>query len=122
MAPTIVYDASGKPILAIGAAGGMTIPAQVAKAIVGVLDWKLPVGEAIALPQIYVNDDLVVVEAGPQGERLVAMTSALQKLGHKVVSFPLPLKANGIEWVGSGKTGGWRGGVDPRSEGVATGF
>jgi gamma-glutamyltranspeptidase/glutathione hydrolase len=118
MAPSIVYDASGTPILAIGAAGGMTIPAQVAKAIVGVLDWKLAVGDAIALPQIYVNDDLVVVEAGPQGERLVAMIPALQKLGHKVVSFPLPLKANGIERVGSG----WRGGVDPRSEGVAAGF
>jgi gamma-glutamyltranspeptidase / glutathione hydrolase len=118
MSPTIVYDASGKPILAIGAAGGMTIPAQVAKAIVGVLDWKLPVGDAIALPQIYVNDDLVVVEAGAQGERLVAMIPALQKLGHKVVSFPLPLKANGIERVGTG----WRGGVDPRSEGVAAGF
>ena len=118
MSPSIVYDASGKPILAIGAAGGMTIPAQVAKAIVGVLDWKLPVGDAIALPQIYVNDDLVVVEAGPQGERLVAMIPDLQKLGHKVVSFPLPLKANGVERVGTG----WRGGVDPRSEGVAAGF
>ena len=118
MSPAIVYDAKGKPILAIGAAGGMTIPAQVAKAIVGVLDWQLAVGDAIALPQIYVNDDLVVVEAGTQGAPLVAMIPALEKLGHKVVSFPLPLKANGIERVGSG----WRGGVDPRSEGVATGY
>jgi gamma-glutamyltranspeptidase/glutathione hydrolase len=122
MSPAIVYDASGRPILAIGAAGGMTIPAQVAKAIVGVLDWKLPVGEAIALPQIYVNDDLVVVEAGPQGGALVAMIPALEKLGHKVVSFPLPLKANGLERIGTGKDAGWRGGVDPRSEGVADGF
>jgi gamma-glutamyltranspeptidase / glutathione hydrolase len=122
MSPSIVYDATGRAILAIGAAGGMTIPAQVAKAIVGVLDWRLPVGDAIALPQIYVNDDLVVVEAGPQGERLAAMVPALQKLGHKVVAFPLPLKANGIERVGPGKTGIWRGGVDPRSEGFATGF
>ena len=118
MSPAIVYDASGRPILAIGAAGGMTIPAQVAKAIVGVVDWKLPVGEAIALPQIYVNDNLVVVEAGPQGGALVGMIPALEKLGHKVVSFPLPLKANGLERVGTG----WRGGVDPRSEGVADGF
>jgi len=118
MSPSIVYDTRGRPILAIGAAGGMTIPAQVAKAIVGVLDWGLPVGDAIALPQIYVNDDLVVVEGGPQGERLAAMQPALEKLGHKVVSFPLPLKANGLEKLGSG----WRGGVDPRSEGVAMGF
>jgi gamma-glutamyltranspeptidase/glutathione hydrolase len=118
MSPSIVYDAGGKPILAVGAAGGMTIPAQVAKAIIGVLDWKLAVGDAIALPQIYVNDDLVVVEAGVQGERLAAIIPALEKLGHKVVSMQLPLKANGIERVGAG----WRGGVDPRSEGVARGF
>ena len=122
MSPAIVYDASGKPMLAIGAAGGMTIPAQVAKAIVGVLDWKLSVGDAIALPQIYVNDDLVVVEAGAQGGALVGMIPALEKLGHKVVSFPLPLKANGLERVGSGRDAGWRGGVDPRSEGQAAGF
>ena len=118
MSPAIVYDARGHAMLAIGAAGGMTIPAQVAKAIVGVLDWKLPVGTAIALPQIYVNDDLVVVEAGAQGGALVAMIPALEKLGHKVVSFPLPLKANGLERVATG----WRGGFDPRSEGMSDGF
>ncbi len=118
MSPAIVYDARGRAILAIGAAGGMTIPAQVAKAIVGVLDWKLPVGDAIALPQIYVNDDIVVVEAEPQGGALIAMIPALEKLGHKVVKLNLPLKANGLERVGNG----WRGGVDPRSEGVADGF
>ena len=118
MSPSIVYDRRGKPILAIGAAGGMTIPAQVAKAIIGVLDWKLPVGDAIALPLIYVNDDVVVVEAGPQGEPLAAMIPQLKALGHNVVSFPLPLKANGLERTGSG----WRGGVDPRSEGAAAGF
>ncbi len=122
MSPSIVYDSRGRAILAIGAAGGMTIPAQVAKAIIGVLDWKLPVGDAIALPLVSVNDGLVVVEAGPQGERLKAMVPALEKLGHKVASFPLPLKANGLERVGNGRTGLWRGGVDPRSEGVATGF
>ena len=122
MAPTIVYNAKGQPILAIGAAGGMTIPAQVAKAIVGVLDWKLPVGDAIALPLIYVNDNVVVVEAGPQGKLLAPMIPALKALGHSIVSVPLPLKANGLERLGAGKNGGWRGGVDPRSEGLAAGY
>ncbi len=118
MSPSIVYDARGRVILAIGAAGGMTIPAQVAKAIIGVLDWKLSVGDAIALPQIYVSDDLLIVEKSPQGAKLLAMVPALEKLGHRTAAFPLPLKANGIERI----AGGWRGGVDPRSEGVADGF
>ena len=118
MAPAIVYDAKGRVVLAIGAAGGMTIPAQVAKAIIGVLDWKLSVQDAITLPLVYVSDDLLIAEKSPQGEPLVKMLPALEKLGHRTGTYPLPLKANGIERI----AGGWRGGADPRSEGVAIGY
>ncbi len=118
MSPCIVYDSKGRVVLAVGAAGGMTIPAQVAKAIIGVLDWKLPVQEAIALPVLFVAGDLVIAEAGPQGAPLARLLPDLQKLGHRTGVYPLPLKANGIERV----PGGWRGGADPRSEGVALGL
>ena len=117
MAPTLVYDAKGSVVLAIGAAGGPTIPAQVAKAIIGVLDWKLSLGDAIALPLPYASDDLLVAEAGMPS--LAAMLPALEKLGHRTASYPMPLKANGLERLPGG---GWRGGVDPRSEGVALGL
>ena len=40
MAPTIVYNPDGSVRLALGAAGGPTIIAQIAKALVGVLDWS----------------------------------------------------------------------------------
>ena len=118
MSPTLVYDRRGRVVLAVGAAGGQTIPAQVAKAIIGVLDWKLSVQDAIALPLVYVSGDLLIAEKSPQGAPLVAMLPALEKLGHRTASVPLPLKSNGIERVG----GGWRGGADPRSEGVAIGL
>ena len=49
MAPTVVYAPDGQVRLAIGAAGGSTIIAQVAKAIVGVVDWKLSAQDAIGL-------------------------------------------------------------------------
>jgi gamma-glutamyltranspeptidase/glutathione hydrolase len=118
MSPTLVYDAKGRVVLAIGAAGGMTIPAQVAKAIVGVLDWQKPVEAAIGLPQVYISGDLLVVEKGPQGAALQAMIPALEKLGHRTVEASLPLKGNGMERI----AGGWRGGADPRSEGTTLGF
>ncbi len=117
MSPTLVYDARGRVVLSIGAAGGQTIPAQVAKAIIGVLDWKLSIGDAIALPLAYASDDLLVAEAGAPA--LAAMIPALETLGHRTASYPMPLKANGIERLPSG---GWRGGADPRSEGVALGL
>src|SRR5207244_4383166 len=53
MAPTIVYGPDGKVRLAIGAAGGSTIIAQVAKAIVAVVDWKMSAQDAIGLGQVY---------------------------------------------------------------------
>jgi gamma-glutamyltranspeptidase/glutathione hydrolase len=118
MSPTLVYDSKGQVVLAIGAAGGMTIPAQVAKAIIGVLDWQLPVEQAISLPQVYVSGDLLVVEKGEQGQPLQAMIPALEKLGHRTVEASMPLKANGAERI----TGGWRGGADPRSEGRSSGL
>lgn len=115
MSPAIVYDRNGKVILVVGAAGGQTIPAQVAKAIIGVLDWHLAVQDAIALPLVYTSDDLVILE---KGTAAAGFEPALQALGHKTAQYPLPLKANGIERV----KGGWRGGADPRSEGVALGL
>lgn len=111
MAPTIVYGPGGEVVLSVGAAGGPTIPAQVAKTIIGVLDWKLDIQQAIDLPVIMVFGDRVIIETGRHGERLAAMAPALEKLGHaKVVVTTLPYKANGIEKT----AGGWRGGVDGR--------
>lgn len=112
MAPTIVYGPDGKVRIALGAAGGSTIIAQVAKAIVAVLDWKMPAQQAIGLGLLYAPGDTAVAEKGTQ---LEAMAPALRALGQNVQVAPLGLKANAIERVG----GRWVGAADPRSEGVA---
>lgn len=112
MAPTIVYGPDGKVRIAIGAAGGSTIIAQVAKALVGVLDWKLSAQDAIAMGLLYAPKLDAVAEKGTQ---LDAMVPALQALGERIQIAPLGLKANAIERV----NGVWVGAADPRSEGVA---
>jgi gamma-glutamyltranspeptidase/glutathione hydrolase len=115
MAPMLVYDRSGHLRLAIGAAGGATIPAQVAKAIIGVLDWKLSAQQAIALPQLFAPGDTVRVE---QGTWLEAMIPALVALGHADVRpMEAGFKANAVEVVGGRLVGA----VDPRSEGAVAG-
>ena len=114
MAPTLVYGPDGQLRLAIGAAGGATIPVQVLKAIIGVIDWRLSAQEAIALPTIYAPEgDTVFVE---KGTALEAMIPALLALGHKAVIAREPsFKANAVERVGNR----WLGAADPRSEGAA---
>jgi len=112
MSPTIVYDAGGKPVLALGSAGGKRIIMHVMKTLVGVLDFGLPVKEAIALPNIYFGGDATLVE---QGTFLAQMTSDLAKIDGVVVASQLPSKVNAIERT----TTGWQGAADPRADGTA---
>src|SRR5690349_2268186 len=114
MSPTVVYGPDGAVVLAVGAAGGSTIPAQVIKTIVGVLDFKLSPQGAIALPVIVApGGDTVYLESGTF---LAAMAPQLQALGQQIAYRPPgTFKANAIQWV----NGRWIGGADPRSEGVA---
>ena len=114
MSPTIVYNPDGSVRIAVGAAGGSTIIAQVAKALVAVLDWHMSAQDAIALGLLYAPGPVAAAE---KGTSLEAMVPALQALGEHVQVAPLGLKANAIERVG----GRWVGAADPRSEGVAIG-
>jgi gamma-glutamyltranspeptidase/glutathione hydrolase len=113
MSPTLVFDAAGKPVAAFGAAGGATIIAQVAKALIAHLDWGMPIEEALAAPQIMADRRGLRYE---EGTRLEGMAAGLKALGHKDVrGSTLPLKANAVARDGKG----WRGAADPRSEGLA---
>ena len=115
MAPMIVTSPDGHVRLAVGAAGGPTIPAQVIKAIIGVIDWRMTAQAAIAAPEIFApSGPNIFVE---KGTALEAMIPALTALGHASVKTlePQTFKANAIEW----KNGLWKGAADPRSEGIA---
>jgi gamma-glutamyltranspeptidase / glutathione hydrolase len=113
MSPTIVYGPDGKVRLAVGGAGGSTIPAQVVKVIIGVIDFHLTAQQAVALPMLYAPGDTVYVESGTFLER---MTPKLRTMGHTVKTLPPgTFKANAIEQV----NGRWAGAADPRSEGAA---
>ena len=112
MSPTIVYDASGKPVLALGSAGGPRIIMHVAKTLIGWIDFGLPAQEAIALPNIYFSNDATLVE---QRTYLEGMMGQIAPITGLVVSSGLGSKVNAAEYV----DGAWRGAADPRSEGVA---
>lgn len=115
MSPTIVFAPDSHVRLALGAAGGATIIAQVAKAIIGVIDWRLSAQDAIALPVLFSPGETLFVEKGTAHE---AMIPALRALGHaRVEARPPGFKANAVEWVG----GRWIGAADPRSEGTSVG-
>jgi gamma-glutamyltranspeptidase / glutathione hydrolase len=113
MSPTIVYDATGKPIFTVGAAGGRTIIMQVAKTLIAHLDWGMDAKDAIAAPNIWWAGDAVQVEANTP---LAAMAGRLAGYGRPVLATDMTrLKANAAQRTPQG----WVGAADPRSEGIA---
>lgn len=112
MSPTVVFDRDGKPVLALGSAGGKRIIMHVIKTLIGVLDFGMPLDQAIALPNIYFGGGALLVE---QKTPLADMVPALVKFGQAVKPADLGSKVNGLQRV----DGKWTGAADPRSEGNA---
>ncbi len=111
MSPTVVFDKAGKPVLALGSAGGKRIIMHVTKTLIGVLDFGLPLRDAIALPNIYFGGGDLLVE---QGTVLAPMTDTLSAYGQRVRASDLGSKVNGLQ----NSKGMWAGAADPRSEGA----
>lgn len=114
MSPFIVFDAQGEPRLVIGSRGGSRIIGYVLKSLIGVLDWNLDVQAAIALPNVVERGQGLEIEACTE---LAAIAAQLRDLGHEVQVVSMTSGLHGIERI----EGGWRGGADPRLDGVALG-
>jgi gamma-glutamyltranspeptidase / glutathione hydrolase len=114
MAPTLVFDAQGRLVLAVGSPGGHSIINYVAKTLVGVLDWGLDMQDAVSLPNFGSRNGPTDLEAGTDLERLVP---GLRAMGHVVRVRPEASGLHGIQRA----SGGWTGGADPRREGTAIG-
>ena len=112
MAPTIVIDANGKVVLAIGSPGGSNIIGYVAQTIIAALEWDLDIQSAINMPHIINRNGTTFLESN---SGLDTLNNTLVSLGHttKVVAMTSGLQGirvrNGILY----------GGADYRREGVA---
>jgi gamma-glutamyltranspeptidase/glutathione hydrolase len=112
MAPTVVFDRDGRAVLALGSAGGKRIIMHVTKTLIGVIDFGLPLQQAIDLPNLYFGGGGLEVE---QNSMLSAMADGLGKFGQKVRPVDLGSKVNGAQRIGNS----WTGAADPRSEGTS---
>lgn len=114
MAPTIVYDNKGRVHVVAGSAGGPAIINDVAKALIGVLDWNLDPQAAVDLPNIGSRNGPTDLEKNTPA---VALEPKLRALGHET---RLVTDASGLSMI-MRRNGGWIAGADPRREGTAMG-
>jgi len=117
MAPAIVLDRQGRLVAAVGSPGGPSIIAFVLKGLVGVLDWKLPMQETVALPNLIGIGSFYASEPAKYPPGVVEQLAAK---GVKLQGGPFG-EGSGLHGV-EVTSGGLRGGADPRREGVAKGY
>jgi gamma-glutamyltranspeptidase/glutathione hydrolase len=120
MSPVIVFDkksdgSAGKFVMAVGSPGGNSIIAYVAKALVGLIDWKMEPEAALALPNIVARGPAVSVEAG-------ADPKVVELLRAKGLNVSADAGENSGLHVIIKTKGGYIGAADPRREGVAIGY
>jgi gamma-glutamyltranspeptidase/glutathione hydrolase len=117
MSPTIVLR-DGKPILALGAAGGPTIISQVLYALVNILDMGMSPEDAMLQPRLHHQwspDELMVEKTMP-----LKLRTALAARGHAV---GVTSAIGATQIVGRTKDGKEFVGVaDPRASGEAKGW
>jgi gamma-glutamyltranspeptidase/glutathione hydrolase len=118
MAPTLVFAPGGELMLALGAAGGPAIINYTARALVGVLDWKFSLQQAIAAPNMGSRNRETEIE---RGSPLEGVAAALRALGHPVAAVDMVSGLHGIQRTPRGPSFTLTGGADPRREGVALG-
>jgi gamma-glutamyltranspeptidase/glutathione hydrolase len=111
MAPTLVFDPQGELFMVTGSPGGSLIINYVAKTLVGVIDWKLDIQQAIALPNRGSRNRATEIE---KGSALESLSQALGAMGHEVQAIEMTSGLQGIVRTPAGLVGG----ADPRREGL----
>jgi len=114
MAPSIVFDQDGTPVLVLGSPGGARIINYVAKTIVAWLDWGMNVDAAVRLGHFSnLNGDTTLETESD----VAAMARALEGFGHTV---SLADMNSGLHIIAR-TPDGWQGAADPRREGIVLG-
>jgi gamma-glutamyltranspeptidase/glutathione hydrolase len=113
MSPTLVSDASGQVVLAVGGAGGPRIISGTLQALLGVIDRGLSPQEAVAAPRLHHQwlPRSVFVEESMAAEG----QAMLQSEGFE----PGPYDYAGVMQAATfdPASGTWSGGSDPRASG-----
>jgi gamma-glutamyltranspeptidase/glutathione hydrolase len=113
MAPVIVLDQAGHPVAALGSPGGTAILAYNAKALIALLAWRLPLQQAIELPNLIARGTDYFGEATKFQPDIIAALAA-----RGIQLRPGRGEESGLHGLVFGPAGVTDGGADPRRDGT----
>lgn len=112
MAPILILDRRGRLLGALGSPGGNAIPAYVSKTLIGLLDWHLPMQQAMDLPNLIARPSAIT---GETTRMAPGMVEALAQRG--IVVQPVNGEDSGLHgffW----RRGAWDSAADSRRDGT----
>jgi len=114
MCPTIVLR-DGRPSIVTGSPGGTQIAMGVLQSLVNVIDFNMPMQQAVSMPRFSSTSDAIdVCNRIPR-----YVTRPLEALGYEVVRNPFGHTIGWIHAIGIQPDGRLEGGADPGRDGVA---
>jgi gamma-glutamyltranspeptidase/glutathione hydrolase len=117
MSPTVVLDAQGKVQMVAGAAGGPRIISATSQVILNVIEFGMPLADAMRAPRIHHQALPDEIRLETNGFSTPAI-DAMRAMGHRVEFIGGIGNVNAIRRV----PGGWHGVSEPRAFGAAVGY
>lgn len=115
MAPTVVLDARGQPVLVLGSAGSNRIRSAILQVIVNYIDRGLTIKEAVNAPRMHFEEGTVQAEPGVDEQQL----AEIERSGILITRWSGPnLFFGGCQAASRDKDGRLAGAGDPRRGGA----
>jgi gamma-glutamyltranspeptidase/glutathione hydrolase len=116
LCPTIVFEA-GAPKIVLGAPGGTQIAMGVLQALLNLIDFGMPVLEAVSAPRFSATSNAIDIT-----NRIPDYTvEPLRQAGYEVIRSPASFGIAAVHAIERTESG-WRGAADPGQDGVALGI
>lgn len=122
MSPSLILNSDGSLFAAVGSPGGSRIIGYTARALLGLIDWQMPMQQAVSQLHVINRNNRTELEDTAVGSDLAGTLNQFARLaapladhGHAVEVKPLTSGLHGIRIL---KNGQMDGGADPRREGT----